>query len=30
MNENYLNRSYERHKNDSDESLKKIVSNPNN
>lgn len=29
MNENYLNSSYDHHKNDSDESLKKIVSNPN-
>lgn len=27
MNENYLNSSYERHKNDSTESLKKIISN---
>ena len=29
MNENYLHSSYEHHKNDSTESLKKIVSNPN-
>lgn len=27
MNENYLNSSYERHKNDSTESLKKFISN---
>lgn len=29
MNENYLNSSYERHKNDSTETLQKIINNPN-
>ena len=29
MNENYLKSTYEHHKNDSKESLKKIINNPN-
>lgn len=29
MNENYLNSSYERHKNDSTETLQKIINSPN-